>query len=89
MRKIYKYPLEIVDEQLVKLPEDSIILTVRVQRNKVYLWVEVDTTKPLLERIIYTRGTGQPVDDVHGVYLGTYEYFGGELIYHVYIGVWK
>ena len=88
MRRIYKYPLTIDDTQTVMIPDNSTILTVALQYGKPVLWVEVDTEETLRKRIIYTRGTGHDLKDVHGVYLGTYQKGNGAFVFHVYVGVW-
>ena len=57
MTTIWKYPLETVTNQTVRMPLGSKILTVQVQHAYPCLWAVVDEhTNVLTERIIYTLG---------------------------------
>ena len=86
-RKIFKYPLQTLDKQVIDLPVGAKILTVQTQLETPCIWVEVDPDEILLQgRVIYTRGTGHTFTGKHGKYLGTYQVLGGKFIYHVYIG---
>lgn len=70
MRKIYKYPLQITDEQEVFLQgDDPEVLTAQVQNGQLTLWAVVD---PNLEAgpVVKIRiiGTGNPMPDMEGFY---------------------
>ena len=45
-KKIYKYPLEVQDEQVVMLPTGAKILTVQSQKDRPCLWALVNPTAP-------------------------------------------
>ena len=86
--KIYKYTIEkFVDKQLIKVPVGAKFLSLQTQNNIPCLWFlvneneTVDTTIP-----IFTIGTGQPIhwSITTMTFLGTYQLFDGELIYHVF-----
>lgn len=62
--KIFKYPLEITDEQEVTLPYNSKILSCQMQNELLQLCALVDeTTDVFVEKIIRIIGTGNPIDD--------------------------
>lgn len=84
--KIYKYPLNIDDEQTVELPVGAEILTVQLQHGRPHIWAAVDEDQPNLEaRKLLTIGTGNPMPEV-GKYLGTYQTAsGGEaFVWHLF-----
>jgi len=62
MRKIYKYPLEITDTQIVMLPLGT-ILSVMEQNNKIVLYALVDPNAKPVDHIIDMYGTGHEVPD--------------------------
>lgn len=83
---VWKYPLQIENEQYIALPADCKILRVGVQDNKPVIWV---LTHPadLIESVkIYIFATGQIINVEVGEYLGSYEIYGGLEIYHVFKG---
>ena len=62
MKTIYKYNLDITDSQLIELPIDSEILSVKCQDNFLCMWllIEVGTIETTsLEIEIF--GTGNPI----------------------------
>lgn len=63
MRTIYKYPLEIVDEQFIELPADAMILTAQNQNQVLCLWTILDTESPKVKRKIWIIGTGNPIPE--------------------------
>lgn len=85
MRKIYKYPLEIVDEQIVNVPAGAILLTVQVVNNEICLYAIVDESQPLKQRLINIYGTGQPIDDeiyLKSRYIDTVIH--GQYVWHIF-----
>jgi hypothetical protein len=77
MKTIYKYPLEIVDEQTILMPKDALILqTVQIQNNDVVIWASVNTDNEKVAVTFYTFGTGNKLpEDIKGklLYIGTYQ----------------
>ena len=64
MRKIYKYPFEIIDIQTVKLPKGAIILTAQLQNGRPCIWAYVDPSEIEAEDVtLRVYGTGQEIDD--------------------------
>lgn len=70
MKRIYKYPLQFQDRQIVPLPTGAAILTVQVQQGEICLWALVEPSLPQQARVVQIYGTGHPADDA-GVYVGT------------------
>lgn len=85
MKKIFKYPLETVDEQFVEMPKGAVVLCVQVQGEVPCLWAEVDPKADKISRHFVTYGTGHPMSDGPSRhYVGTYQLRGGALVLHVY-----
>ena len=72
MQAIYKYPIEITDEQLITLPEYSRPLHVGLDPQGVpCIWAKVDTiTVKKMKLKVFVHGTGDPY--VQGDYLGSF-----------------
>lgn len=88
MRKtIYKYPLEIVDEQVVLLPTGAKILTVQTQMDKPCIWAMVNPTAPNnMALTIRIFGTGHTIKDSDSLeYIGTFQIYGGRLVFHAFV----
>lgn len=85
MKTIWKFPLEVVDEQLVDMPEGSEILAVQVQLGVPCLWAAVTPDAAKVKRCIATYGTGHPMKSrAADQYVGSYQLQGGALVFHVY-----
>ena len=86
MKRIYKYPLEVTDTQIIELPFGARILTADMQYEKLCLWALVN---PDLEskskRTIDIFGTGHPIDGKPRDYISTFQMDGGRLIFHVFV----
>ena len=86
-RAIWKYPLAILDEQIVMMPHGSQILCVQAQGSTPCLWAMVAPGEPATQqRFIRIFGTGHPIDDkmVGEIYIGTFQLSGGALVFHVF-----
>ncbi len=92
IRTVWKYPLEVRDEQTIKVPEGSLALSVIAQNNVLTLYCCVDTESPIkLERVVI-MGTGQlyePPDLPLLSYLGTVPTYNGNLVWHVFTSLLK
>jgi hypothetical protein len=83
VKTIYKYILQIKDEQVLQLPQDCVILSLQVQNAKVCLWVLLDNGAPTVPFTFYLRGTGHDCDDIHpNGYIGTCQF--GSLVFHLF-----
>lgn len=85
MTTIWKFPLEVTDEQDVSMPGGSVILCAQTQSDIPCLWAMVDSEQDMESRHIVIFGTGQPIPKGLTVnYIGTFQRFGGQLIFHVF-----
>jgi hypothetical protein len=62
MRRVYKYPVPIVDEIVVNMPAGAAIVHVGHQHHMLVLWADVDDSAPNEPRSFSIRGTGHEVD---------------------------
>jgi len=91
MRTIYKYTIDPMKDSgplTVRLPGDSMTLTVQEQNELLAIWVELDPDALargtcLFERTWTVVGTGHPFENI-GSYVGTVQFFEGRLVLHVY-----
>jgi hypothetical protein len=80
-KTIYKYPIEITDEQLVTAPAGWQPLSVQMQRNTPCIWALVDPEAPPVQQKVFVNGTGHPVER-DAPFLGTIQV--GPLVFHVF-----
>lgn len=91
MRRIFKYPLVITDEQEVELPVGAEVISALNQRGQLVLYAIVDDSVSKTEkRIVRIFGTGHVVDVYHGSnseydFIGTVSMMNDELIWHVFV----
>ena len=83
MMTIWKFPLEVVDDQIVDMPYGATILTVQAQNDVPCMWALVGTNNALVPRAFHIAGTGHPFNGV-GDYVGTFQLSGGALVFHVF-----
>jgi hypothetical protein len=81
MYKIYKYELELEDQQSLVLPGHSKILTVIEQNNKIVLYAQVTNSKYYDHYTIFVRGTGHSIGD-SALYLNTVKI--GIFVWHIF-----
>jgi len=87
MKKIFKYPLEIKDKQVIAMPDNAEILCVQMQAGTPCLWALVDPEEERVNRTILTFGTGHPIDEKEEdilYYIDTYQHLNGTLVFHVF-----
>lgn len=84
MKTIYKYPLEMVDEQKFKINLDYII-AVKEQNGGLAMWAVVDPTLTEKEITIKIVGTGNPFPDSDDcLHLETVVMSYGNFVWHVF-----
>lgn len=86
-KTIWKFELEVTDNQVIEMPIGSELLTVQVQNGKPCLWALVNPTKNKEKRFIEMFGTGHEIHYDMGIsrnYLGTLQFHDGLLIVHVF-----
>jgi hypothetical protein len=85
MRSIYKYELQVIERQILSLPEGFNILCVQLQRGIPYIWANVDLQETNIKQVtINTYCTGEIISDVYEEYIGTYQMETECLVYHVF-----
>ncbi len=85
MTKIYKYPLALTDRQTVRVPLGALVLSVAEQAGRLCLWAVVDADeKETEERVIFVVGTGNPLPEDFGAFVGTVVTADGALVWHVF-----
>ncbi len=83
--KIWKWTLQLIDLQTIKMPIGAKMLTVQIQYGNPQLWALCDPEEPTEGRHIAIYGTGNPVPDIVGQqYIATFQLCNGELIFHVF-----
>jgi thioredoxin reductase len=84
MTTIYKYQLEIVDEQTLELPYDSTFIHVGLDPNGLpCIWATVDTEQQGRSvKTIFIVGTGRPIPDAAFFYLNSFNQ--GQFVWHVF-----
>ncbi len=85
MKRVFKYTLEMIDEQAIAMPKGAFPMTVQTQNDKPQVWMFVDDSQPPERRKFRIVGTGHPADDVqYGQYVGTFQMQGGSLVFHLF-----
>lgn len=85
MKKIYKYPLEIKDDQTIELYGKP--LGILVQGDRIVLYAYYDEEEIAKKYDIHISGTGHPVDEYiveQYSFLGSAALFNGDLIFHIF-----
>lgn len=87
MKRIFKYDLEIVDEQHLILPHEYEILTVQPQGEKLCLWAMVNSESSYKNITIRIHGTGHPIASEAFEtlkYISTVQMYDGSLVLHCF-----
>lgn len=88
MKEIWKFPLDMVEQQNVQMPIGARVLCVQVQDEIPCLWAEVGPDYTCRARTFRIVPTGQEFDpDVDGMsYVGTFQMNSAimRLVFHVY-----
>lgn len=84
-KTIFKFVLDMTDEQTVELPVGAVPLCVQVQHGAPCLWALVDSTAPKESKSIVIHGTGHSISETVGQYLGTFQLDNGYLVFHAFL----
>ena len=85
MKKIYKYKIELLDEQEILIPCYHRILCIKLRSGTPYIWVEVDDESPLQKVKFSLYGTGHSMSQYKTEqYVGTILLDEDKLVYHLY-----
>lgn len=83
--KIWKFSLDIIDQQTIAMPLDAKILTVQMQMGGAQLWALCNENQTQTEdRSIAIYGTGNPMPEEPGEYIATFQGMGGALVWHAF-----
>lgn len=85
---IFKYPLQMIDNQIIKVPKGTEPLSVMVQNGQPCLWCKVDRTESdcFTEITVQMAGTGQPRNHL-GKFISSFMLNDGEFVFHVFYKV--
>ncbi len=84
-KTVYKYELPFNENVELTLPEGAEVLCVQTQLGRPWLWARIDPKKPAVsQRCFRIAGTGHPLDEADGKYIGTFQLQDGALIFHVF-----
>jgi len=81
---IWKFPIIITDAVAVKMPAGAQVLSVQVQKEVVCLWAIVNPDNPMEDRRFRIYGTGNPCFSPANRFVGTFQIYGGELVFHLF-----
>lgn len=82
MITVWKYPIEITDEQEIEMPSGAIILHAGLDpTGQPCVWAQLDPNRPLERRKIYVAGTGGPMSWYHD-HISTF--VDGSFVWHVF-----
>lgn len=83
MRIIYKYPLDILTDNVSTLPKDGKIIHVgRDPNGLICIWLEINPDNELERRSFVLFGTGRPFDDDTLQHVGSV--LDGHFVWHIY-----
>lgn len=82
MKQIWKFNVPTFGT--IDIPKGAELLSVHAQNDAVCLWALVDPTAVPVRRLFVTYGTGHPIADENGKYIGTVHLEGGALVLHVF-----
>ena len=86
MKTIWKYPLKIMDQQLIGMPKGAEVLSVIAQGDTPTLYALVDPSESIIPRQVRIYGTGNPFRETDGSgFVGTVTTNGGSLVWHVFV----
>ncbi len=87
-RKVFRYRIPITDVAEVEMPERPDILSLgppRDGRDELDMWALVNPDAPLRTFRFTVCGTGHPVPENRGAFVGSVTTHGGQLVWHVWV----
>lgn len=81
---IWKFPLKILDEQVIQMPKNARILSLQLQNTSPCIWAFVTPENELEDRFIKMFGTGHVIkgDTENLLFIGTFQL--PRLVFHVF-----
>lgn len=86
-KRIWKYILQITDEQIIEVPSGAKLLHIDQQEGRLCLWMIVDIESELTKFVVNIVGTGNPVPNELPPYIGTAQIH--TLVWHVFAGEFR
>ena len=84
MKRIFKYPLAMKDEQTIDILSPAQLLSVMEQDNRLVLYALIHDGPGWGEKVkVFIRGTGHPMNKGGACFLGTVQATTG-LVWHVF-----
>jgi hypothetical protein len=84
MRTVFKYEVPIDDHVTLSMPVGAELLCFANQRDVPTLWALVDPGAAMVERRFLLVGTGHPVGGEILRHVGTAQFRGGALVFHLF-----
>jgi hypothetical protein len=82
---IWKYPIpKVIDEFEIEMPRNARVLCVQIQKGTPCIWVKTSGRDEMEKRKFVIIGTGNPFDAEGLVYIGTWQEWGGMLVWHLF-----
>lgn len=81
---IWKYPLELTDQQTIQAPLGCKVLSVQMQNGQLTAWMLVNEAAPLAGYTFWVVGTGHPMPSgvSAAMHIGTVQQ--GRYVWHVF-----
>lgn len=86
MRRMFKYELDITDEQTVTAPRGWRPFAAQLQAGVLCLWAEVDDSDLQVDHSVFVHGTGHPVNPAAETFVDTFQLPDTGLVFHVFAG---
>lgn len=83
MKTIYKYPIEIVDKQIIKFDRSKVVHVGLDPQGTPCIWAEYCSIYPPSDHFVYIIGTGNPMPEITLRHIGSF--IQGPFVWHVYI----
>jgi hypothetical protein len=84
MRTVYKFACPMADQFQLLLPSGAELLHFDNQHNEPVLWALVDPEAPPAPRSFRLAGTGHLIEEPHVKFVGTAQFRGGSLVFHLF-----
>jgi len=82
---IWKYEIPIRDLFEIEMPDSAEVLCVQMQKETPCIWVMIpEKLEKNTKRSFAIVGTGQSFNDANYFYVGTFQQYKGELIWHLF-----
>ena len=82
--RVFKYPFRIGEKIEIGMPIGARVLSVQTHHGQPCLWALVDPAARSIVRQFRLVGTGPVADDSIGPYVGTFQMFDGQRVWHLF-----